>query len=66
MGHHQVQPQSRGIVGQAGVEHQLCVQFKRLNRAALLVLDDFLLTPTTVAQTRDLLEVIEDRSQLVR
>jgi len=36
----------------------------QLNRAALLVLDDFLLTPATVAQARDLLEVIEDRSQL--
>jgi DNA replication protein DnaC len=36
----------------------------QLNRAALLVLDDFLLTPATVAQARDLLEVIEDRSQV--
>ena len=36
----------------------------QLNRAALLVLDDFLLTSATVAQARDLLEIIEDRSQL--
>jgi DNA replication protein DnaC len=36
----------------------------QLNRAALLVLDDFLLTPATVEQARDLLGVIEDRSQL--
>ena len=36
----------------------------QLNRAAILVLDDFLLSPATVAQARDLLEVIEDRSQL--
>lgn len=36
----------------------------QLNRAALLVLDDFLLTPATVEQARDLLEVIEDRAQL--
>ncbi len=36
----------------------------QLNRAALLVLDDFLLTSATVEQARDLLEVVEDRSQL--
>jgi DNA replication protein DnaC len=36
----------------------------QLNRAALLVLDDFLLTPARVEQARNLLEVIEDRSQL--
>lgn len=36
----------------------------QLQRAAVLVLDDFLLTPATVEQCRDLLEVIEDRAQL--
>jgi DNA replication protein DnaC len=36
----------------------------QLGRAALLVLDDFLLTRATVEQARDLLEVIEDRAQL--
>lgn len=36
----------------------------QLQRVSLLVLDDFLLTPATVEQCRDLLEVIEDRSQL--
>jgi DNA replication protein DnaC len=36
----------------------------QLSRAALLVLDDFLLTRATVEQARDLLEVIEDRAQL--
>lgn len=36
----------------------------QLQRVALLVLDDFLLTPATVEQCRDLLEVIEDRAQL--
>jgi DNA replication protein DnaC len=36
----------------------------QLARVSLLVLDDFLLTPATVEQARDLLEVIEDRSQL--
>jgi DNA replication protein DnaC len=36
----------------------------QLARVSLLVIDDFLLTPVTVEQARDLLEVIEDRSQL--
>jgi DNA replication protein DnaC len=36
----------------------------QLARVSLLVLDDFLLTPATVEQARDLLEVIEDRAQL--
>lgn len=36
----------------------------QLQRASLLVLDDFLLTPATVEQCRDLLEVVEDRAQL--
>ncbi|MGH8276287.1 MAG: ATP-binding protein, partial [Steroidobacteraceae bacterium] len=44
-----------------GRYHRLLGQ---LARFALLVLDDFLLTPVTVDQARDLLEVIEDRSQL--
>lgn len=35
-----------------------------LRRAELLVLDDFLLTPASVEQCRDLLEVVEDRAQL--
>lgn len=35
-----------------------------LARVSLLVLDDFLLTPAGVEACRDLLEVIEDRSQL--
>ena len=36
----------------------------QLQRVTLLVLDDFLLTPATVEQCRDLLEVVEDRAQL--
>jgi DNA replication protein DnaC len=44
-----------------GRYHRLLTQ---LARVSLLVLDDFLLTPATVEQARDLLEVIEDRSQL--
>lgn len=36
----------------------------QLQRVMLLVLDDFLLTPATVEQSRDLLEVVEDRAQL--
>gem|GEM_PF-4471749 len=36
----------------------------QLNRAALLVVDNFLFAPAAVAHARDLLEVIEDRSQL--
>jgi len=44
-----------------GRYHRLLAQ---LARVALLVLDDFLLTPVSVEQARDLLEVIEDRSQL--
>ncbi len=44
-----------------GRYHRLLAQ---LQRAALLVLDDFLLTPATVDQCRDLLEVVEDRAQL--
>jgi len=44
-----------------GRYHRLLAQ---LQRAALLVLDDFLLTPATVEQCRDLLEVVEDRAQL--
>lgn len=36
----------------------------QLQRASLLVVDDFLLTPATVEQCRDLLEVVEDRAQL--
>ena len=44
-----------------GRYHRLLGQ---LQRTELLVLDDFLLTPATVEQCRDLLEVIEDRTQL--
>lgn len=36
----------------------------QLQRVSLLVLDDFLLTPASVEQCRDLLEVVEDRAQL--
>lgn len=36
----------------------------QLARVSLLVVDDFLLTPVSVEQARDLLEVVEDRSQL--
>jgi DNA replication protein DnaC len=36
----------------------------QLQRVSVLVLDDFLLTPATVDQCRDLMEVIEDRVQL--
>jgi len=36
----------------------------QLAKVALLVLDDFLLTPASPEEARDLLEVIEDRSQL--
>lgn len=36
----------------------------QLQRVPLLVLDDFLLTPASVEQCRDLLEVIEDRAEL--
>jgi len=36
----------------------------QLQRVTVLVLDDFLLTPATVEQCRDLLEVVEDRAQL--
>jgi DNA replication protein DnaC len=36
----------------------------QIQRTALLVLDDFLLTPITVEHCRDLLEVIEDRIHL--
>ena len=35
-----------------------------LQRVSLLVLDDFLLSPAGIGACRDLLEVIEDRSQL--
>ncbi|GAC1576987.1 MAG: IS21-like element ISFK1 family helper ATPase IstB [Candidatus Dormibacteria bacterium] len=44
-----------------GRYHRLLGQ---LARFSLLVLDDFLLTPVSVEQARDLLEVVEDRSQL--
>jgi DNA replication protein DnaC len=36
----------------------------RLNRVQLLIIDDFLLTPLTDSERRDLLEVIEDRYQM--
>ena len=36
----------------------------QLQRTSLLVLDDFLLTPASIEQCRDLLEVVEDRAQL--
>jgi DNA replication protein DnaC len=36
----------------------------QLARLSLLVLDDFLLTPPTIVEAKDLLEVIDDRSQL--
>lgn len=36
----------------------------QLQRASLLVLDDFLLSPASVEQCRDLLEVLEDRAEL--
>lgn len=35
-----------------------------LARASVLVLDDFLITPAGVEACRDLLEVVEDRSQI--
>ena len=44
-----------------GRYHRLLGQ---LARVALLAIDDFLLTPVSVEQARDLLEVIEERSQL--
>lgn len=44
-----------------GRYHRLLAQ---LTRVALLVLDDFLLTPASVEQARDLLEVVEDRTQV--
>jgi DNA replication protein DnaC len=44
-----------------GRYHRLLISLARMD---LLVLDDFLLTPASVEQCRDLLEVIEDRSQL--
>lgn len=44
-----------------GRYHRLLGQ---LQRVSVLVLDDFLLTPASVEQCRDLLEVIEDRAQL--
>jgi len=44
-----------------GRYHRLLTSLSRMD---LLVLDDFLLTPASVEQCRDLLEVIEDRSQL--
>jgi DNA replication protein DnaC len=36
----------------------------QLARIGLLILDDFLLTPPSVVEAKDLLEVIDDRSQL--
>jgi DNA replication protein DnaC len=36
----------------------------QLRRVSLLVLDDFLLSPASAEQCRDLLEVVEDRAQL--
>jgi DNA replication protein DnaC len=36
----------------------------QLQRVSLLVLDDFLLSPASVEQCRDLLEVVEDRAEL--
>src|SRR6266705_6195997 len=36
----------------------------QLARIGLLVLDDFLLTPPSIIETKDLLEVIDDRSQV--
>lgn len=36
----------------------------QLQKVSLLVLDDLLLTPASVEQCRDLLEVVEDRAQL--
>jgi DNA replication protein DnaC len=35
-----------------------------ISRVALLILDDFLLAPATAEASRDLLEVVEDRSEL--
>jgi DNA replication protein DnaC len=35
----------------------------RLNRVQLLIIDDFLLTPLSESERRDLLEIIEDRNQ---
>ena len=36
----------------------------QLSKPGLLILDDFLLTPTSAMEARDLLEIIEDRTQL--
>jgi DNA replication protein DnaC len=36
----------------------------KLARTELLVLDDFLLTPVSPEETKDLLEITEDRNQL--
>ncbi len=41
-----------------------CDVLGQLARIGLLVLDDFLLTPPSVIEAKDLLEVIDDRSQV--
>src|SRR5262245_42857818 len=41
-----------------------CSRLGQLARIGLLVLDDFLLTPPSVIEAKDLLEVIDDRSQV--
>jgi DNA replication protein DnaC len=43
---------------------QLLKAFKRLQLTRVLILDDFLMTPATADDLANLLEIIEDRSQL--
>jgi len=43
----------------------MCVRrLAKLAKVCVLVLDDFLLTPLSVIEAKDLLEVIDDRSQV--
>ena len=42
----------------------MCAASAQLARIGLLVLDDFLLTPPSIIEAKDLLEVIDDRSQV--
>lgn len=57
-------PRLLGDLSLGRVDGRYARLLSNLQRVSLLVLDDFLLTPAGIEVCRDLLEVIEDRSQL--
>ena len=53
-----------GVWRSAAATAATCAVLAQLAKIGVLVLDDFLLTPPSVIEAKDLLEVIDDRSQV--